>query len=352
MLFQTLFILVLSLGWNAWAQKRPAWYQPLTREQCPSFDLSQHFSQQDRDQKYSLCWAYVTAALFEEELCLRSPESCGKTFLSPADVARHSFNFSEGAFGREAVGDVSKTGGICPDDLAQVDQFQPQSFNWKIEKEMMKLDSKYTAMCRADQKAGFDPDSFQKTFRDDIEKIAGMVNAAPGEDPDLSRKLFQALQNRDEPRRMVAEVVIPKGCAQNRIAFPGIEAKVFWDPKRIRENLIEGFQQGRSSSVSVCSTNYEKLLEMRDGKKPSRIGRFLRSLPLVGKKNPYKKDPYSCADHEVVVNGMRWNEEKQACEVHMRNTWGDDGTLSGWESADDVLPFIANGFYLTKKAAI
>jgi hypothetical protein len=60
-----------------------------------------------------------------------------------------------------------------------------------------------------------------------------------------------------------------------------------------------------------------------------------------------------CGRHAMVINGVKWNENTQTCEVHIKNSHGAEASIkSDWYPSEQVLPTVYRMSYYQKQQAL
>ena len=332
----------------------PFAFAGIAESECGSFDYSSHFGPVRDQEQRGLCWAFATAGLFEEELCIRDPSTCGKTTLAPMDVARAHFKFSGGYNERPAVETIVASGGVCPEAFAPYRKFNSEDYNKEMEKRYTKLADKYNELSCPTE---FDQFSSQEPSLRCMHKIIKMLSAhtRKGNEDALEKKLFESVKSKEAPELVLADLLISKECVAHRIHFDNIVPSVFYistgePPAGRLSKLIGVFQSGRSVSIGVCAERYLKV-----SPSPDKFEQYLRRLGATiattlhiktKPKQPKIEPKPECGSHALIANGLRWNKSLNRCEIQLKNSWGEHAPLHGWTSADQLLPFLEEGVYL------
>lgn len=333
-------VFILSLIWmqNSFADLS------LTREDCPSIDYSNNFNNRERDQDgHNVCWGFVAAGLLEEELCLSDSAKCGVA-LSVLDTMRS--NWSLGA--SNEMRDVEKAveygikNGVCPEESAPFQEgntllcrFLELTRNRGVKCLTNKLKDLYetfspkiyedSEVCTNNLPM---PASDMISYLYQVSQISDSLNLEEGE-------AMEALMSSKEEADYLKQMLVPNACKNTRLNFTGAGQReattnflVDTSGSRVSQhNLKEKFlkvksilQNGRSLGLGLCSKELKAIL--KGDKAPTNIF------------NPLDK---TCGNHGLIIQGMRWNQNKNTCELKVKNSWGDDSLIQGWIGANEIL---------------
>ncbi|MBF0360875.1 MAG: hypothetical protein HQK49_07680 [Oligoflexia bacterium] len=288
----------------------------------------------NRDQgPMGLCWAHQGVDLIQELFCIEDPQNCEKK-LSVLDFSRDLDSKANGFVwnfekndndeleGTDSFNQILKflnnKKGICFEEDA------PYLFNdkvrdsYKAKESVIKLLSEIEKI-KSNECSDKNKDNQIKLQIEEISKILS-INICCNSDKISKYKCASCESD------LLRKMFIPEGCKKNRqklkknydlqmINSEGWDGKnpqgPFRDEKKINEMfefLTESFKAGVSVGLNLCT------------------------------EPPSQNDP-KCGGHAVIVNGMRYNEEKGSCEIHLRNSWGElyKGKFSGWVDMKNVL---------------
>lgn len=317
-------------------------------EECPSFDFSERFGPVRSQGAHGLCWAFTASALLEEQECLRNPFFCGK-HLSPIDASRCDWVFGTKNEGSSIQGAIqcALDQGVCKEiDAPFFERFSaaclarifvngnPASLEQCQTEDIMAFYRQWKNRITEKEVCDYHNSPLEKN--EDFSKIIAFLSEFKTITTELSNETFQAsidplktlLSSQDE-RDFLKQVLIPNACKENRLQFKGnlrspIPLDVEWVAKNPKENakyqygnVLNAFRQNRSVGLSFCTTMTQE--------------KNLIEKIFITDKNP------ECEAHAIVANGMRWNKEKNRCELHLRNSWGPLAPYQGWSDMDKIL---------------
>lgn len=302
----------------------------ITQIECPNIDNTKNFGPVRDQDGIGYCWAFAQAALVEEEVCISKGDKCDHKPISPIDISHCDFTLSD----KNNQGNTLYAGlncalteGACFEELAPI----PDAKNLK---------------CRVSDFVGFGAlcssetlntiyDNFKDKTKDlnvcqDIKIIdftknpfletLNILSQLFPEKP-YSRSSFEEIlikyskkdKSNENKNKFLSDILIQNACRENRIKIKRSVKYENIDNKSTDSKVFDFarlLSRKRSLVAGICSHKYP-------------VFKHLLSNPEE-----------SCGGHAVVINGMRWNSELNKCEVHIRNSWGENSLISGWSDAN------------------
>lgn len=338
-----------------------------TAAQCPSFDHTNKFGARLDQDGHAYCWAFAGASLLEEELCMQNEANCGAN-ISPLDASRCNFTLGqieEKGFPGSVLKCAVQGGGACHEALAPYDRMLRKvnceakrvpgngvsvaeycandkilNIWWDIYRAREKARENVQKEPRCEPKEN---KAFEKLVSQAVKSIEALVPLSAAYGVDTRAALLET----EGPYDFLFRLSITPTCEKERLKVSGAPN----DPTQVIDQKLEDVRS--PSRVSPYSQEEKQ-------RKLEALSKLLiahpRSLAVavcldrLGKQNGTL--PKNCdVKHALVLNGMRWNANQGRCEIHLRNSWGEDAVLDTWHDADDILPaiFHVNQLKVSKK---
>jgi C1A family cysteine protease len=362
----------------------------ITESECGNYDYSDRFPPVRDQNGVGYCWAFASAAVMEEELCLEKRQNegsesyqCGDK-LSVLDMSRCNFHIgtsygSEGGDPAQALECVlspdayyskyslnpdkksvkatsvlqSHQKGLCLEKLAPynnlrkglkgfVDGFRgivdASSFNYTLERHNNKC-------LKAQEKNLLTSEQMEELYEHHAKILKKLLPNHEAFGVDFK----SALKADNLTEEYLHDLLLTPECQKNSIE-PNKNLVVKSDYLNEQKYTSYTFdsQKGSSSTEHVIpeKTLNEKSLLLRDYLKTGRsvVASICSEKYLADNKANNliekifkKKTKSECGPHAVVYAGMKWDEKSQSCQVFVRNSWGSGSALNGWVSADRAL---------------
>ncbi len=362
--------------------------EAISRATCEAgrFDYTSRFQPERSQGSQGQCFAFAAAGLMEEQLCVSDPADCQLQVSTidlardypdrvnrydppidgdPFDISRDYFNLQNANQGgvEYRLLDAALEFGVCEERNAPwfprlekkcrgmedrsscvIDGLKTQ---WRRYHRATRNVSVSSDQCRVRTDGA--PLSERETSR--IEGVLDQTEAylAPQVEGGLDLEL--ALRETSSEFEFVERVLIPPACEQNRLYPNGGVWLDRWSQNlvyqhREREQQADGSTVTRTTDGEATHESQYSNVE-RFQRLTSRVQENGRSVAL-GLCSKYAqnssrrrlddtRDGATCGPHALVANGVRWNPEKNRCEIHIRNSWGASTGLSGWLSIEPVL---------------
>lgn len=316
---------------------------------CPAADHSARFGPIRDQDGHGYCWAFTAAALLEEQACIQDAKLCKKN-LSPIDASGCSYQLyntkvSEGgASKRDEGGDpmaalrCSLDRGICSEEdapyfvnaklsasvcgKAEGQALTQEQLDECLQHRLVQIFEEFKKIrpqnlcalagsCRADRVVDALSESTRKTLEESIQTLQSILPTDSVDKTGLTYGFLYSSSAKDFSK----QIRIPQKCTMNRHRFlpeKSLEARLvdFFESKlENKKDQIKKAIQKKSVGLGVCIANGSKL------------------VPCKNKKG---------VNHALVVNGLRWNKEKNKCEISVRNSWGEDSPVHGWMDFDVI----------------
>jgi len=296
---------------------------------CQTIDYRSRFGPVRDQDGQGYCWAFVSAALMEENLCRRAPAHCRRS-LSPLDAARCDWKL-----GQEREGDhhfnsllcaTRDNEGVCSEANAPYDSLSSLGctiraffLNDNPACNNSKLMGLYREWRRAQTDCGCNNQhpANSASVRELAQVQTALVRRLIATMPDQAlagknvRQLFTQSRNGSD---FLERVLIPVRCERNRYRITGTpnvedvsnQQQAF---RSIRNALMAGTSVGVGVQLSRTS-----------------LGRT--------------------GSHGIVINGMRFNTQTNQCELSLRNSWGAGAPLHGWTPINDIIRGVEDVTYI------
>jgi hypothetical protein len=316
---------------------------------CPTLDNSSHFQRIKDQDGHGLCWAFAAASLLEEQRCLDEPRTCGyePATLSVLDVsrARWSVNAS-GQFGGGWVEPAltrALSEGVCLDFDAPF--IEGSKFGCRVIKafgggdqaclvsKLVEIFDRWKVKTAKIEKPACDvPDNeeLRAVYRDLLPDLREILPRQAG----LGVDLFKSLTTAKDSTAFLEQVLLTPACKTSRLRFarPGrkLSARSFATRgKTTAESIAE--------LVKVLSTGHSAGLSFCLG---GPVWAYFKACPTD------EEELRNAPGHAIVIDGMRFNEAKKSCEMHVRNSWGDSSAFNGWYDLEQAAPSFKHFDYL------
>ncbi|MBF0316392.1 MAG: hypothetical protein HQK52_23445 [Oligoflexia bacterium] len=317
-----------------------------------------------------LCWAYATAALLEEQLCLSNPKYCGQ-LVSRSEIAAKTYlsaggyNLARNVGGKEV--DVlsfytDANGGnmrICLEKYGH-DLYSSSDGAGKLR--IAILGATYQLYQQEKRQMSCPSVSGNSNQLDSIiSNVIGIVGLLEVSKDKWSKKMKNSSSQLDineikklmdinsDPNAFVQDFLLYyckdsnlKSFARNGVnlhAKQQILMDAAYDPLYDKGDykivnvgphmtaFKEAKAHGHSVALGICQYPLERNLGVK-ANAPS--GNDL------------------CGSHAVVINGMRWNDQSKQCEVHLKNSRNvNDPLASNWYPAEIIFAHSNSMSYLT-----
>ncbi len=348
---------------------------PTGKAHCEDIELpSSHFSPLRDQDGHGLCWAFAASTLLEEENCKRDPKQCGQA-LSPIDASRCTWSLEkkEGIFNQaeaDESGDPDKAlscgldHGVCSEELAPIEGMKDVTCSWqqiiKLQMEgpkcftgkLAKYYEKYSMFrgmlgtCKASSANKTVPDYITRLTKDLQKNFQDLAPKQAALGVDVVKNLREAKNASD----FLKSVLITPKCEANRALTNKKSVTVvhlgekehqgkYWDA------IQDGLRHQRSVAIGVC------MGKIKSPSFPPWLVTTTQAIAFLDDRiakpisHPYW-DEFNCAGHALVVTGMRWNKDKNKCELKLRNSWGKTDMLNDWETADNLLHGMVDVSYI------
>lgn len=343
--------------------------------------------------KTGMCWAFVTAALLEEEFykTRKANQSVDWALhsISPLDVSRCKWNLGfklehQGSFVKEGLACIAKplsnTGGVCFEKDASFPNTEICGYTAKIpmdiQGETFEIDGKrvdlvcgiealqkfYSAketVCSKDlnnPKTCIDPIlkgeplvkevilELKKDFNlKDQSNQALLSKLGLGDEKGLLDVLCKKAMSAKWAGNFYSSVYLNKCNSSNRVLSeinPDriIALDLSRDPIKTEGEVPGKILKirtilktiNRSMSADICLKPQE---ERKDDSAEEMLKEFNRSCPNK---------------HAIVINGLKW--ENGECKIQIKNSWGTGTKLNGWLDAEALLKSVGEVTYLKNQA--
>jgi hypothetical protein len=365
----------------------------ITEQECrtASFDFTARFTREQDQGSRGQCYAFAAAALFEEHGCATGRMKCG-TEISPIDISRDYPDLVDPFTGKipmqrdwkrdyfrlaymnqggvtDQILEAALDEGVCEAVHAPWFPPLPQRCRWIGDHSTCVIEglksqkNRYDRAMRRWARWSQDPEVrlvlgvFGKTR---AERHAGTLSAIlkdtrsflPEELHPSDLKVEALLAEASDDFEFVQKALIPPRCAENRIRLQGTVWREDWARIWITRRATVQTGEDGSEITSVSSTgeklyrsrftNAERFKQLGDAitlsGRSAALGLCAESA-LVRRKarGDNALEPSYCKPHAVVANGLKWNEKKGQCEIHIRNSWGPASALRGWLPVEPIL---------------
>jgi hypothetical protein len=335
-ILMTIFIFFFKLNWGHTQSE-------ISEKDCPTYDFSDRYPPIRDQNGHNICWAFSSAALFEEQLCLESRKpgylgayKCGEK-LSVLDILR--CNFKLGLKGNEISSsektlkcilglndeneeskkkNIQQGMGICLEEFAPYSHFRDGLAGYS-DKVLRKITDVYSfnsylmelnSSCSSSIGAG----QVEEKMKDSIAILRKLLPKQENMGVNFEKILIE--KNNDQ--EYLRKILVTPLCEKNRIQpIERLSVQVHQIdqlPILGKINLYqESLHKGRSVLGTICINEF------------------------ISNKNEQPLDMSKCEYHAVVFGGLKWNPAKKQCEVFIRNSWGQGAILNGWVKASAVL---------------
>ena len=331
--FFFLFILLLFSGVS---------FAGVSQKDCPNADNTKNFGPVRDQDGIGYCWAFATASLVEEDLCISKGKNCDHKPISPIDVSHCNFTLSDigdqGASFEAGINCVASDG-VCYEEHAPIPDakslkcslfdFLGKATECSVESLISIYDSfmsetKSLNICQKQSPSVVNKSPFIDTVKI-LTKILPDKAYSRNSFEEILIKYAQKEKSKENLKNFISDILIPKKCKDNRIKIKtkpsGIGFKGYDSNKKI-SFLAERLKSGRSLLIAACAYQHPDMKSIF---------------------NVLKSD--QCGGHALIVNAMRWNAQKNKCEVHIRNSWGKNSKISGWSDVEDLAPATLGAIY-------
>ncbi len=323
----------------------------ISEKDCQTYDYSDRYPPIRDQNGHGLCWAFTSAALIEEQLCLESRKpghtgsyQCGEK-LSVLDVSRCQFNLGikgeEGWYGDKALKcilgshdeadkseqkNIQAGMGICPEHFAPYANFRDglKGYIDKVSRNITDVQSftsyllELNHFCPSNKEA----QPLQGNFQESISVLQKLLP----EQEKMGVNFKQILNEKNNDQEYLRKILITPECEKNRIQpTEKISVKV---------TLMDKVENNKLSKISIqekVKLYQESLLKGR-----SLIGTICYNH-YSSKDSESSLENTKCIEHAVLFGGLKWNPAKKQCEVFLRNSWGQGAILNGRINASSIL---------------
>jgi hypothetical protein len=312
----------------------------LGSKDCPTVDYSDRFGPIRDQDGHDLCWAFVGAALLEEQLCIKDPSLCGKS-VSPVDVSRCKWimgSGNENAPANAGIKCVVEQGGACFEDDAPyspitslpcslwefVGYDSAKCNNIRLAKYYDRWQRKLRRYCKKNSAATVTPSALQSIKDAQNALIKSMKDDFP-EQALLGEDLHYLFNSSRDTLEFFKRVMIRKQCIEKRQSVK----------KRIKEM--------KTSEPSSGAERRKMTHFITTALKSGRSVAVGMDVHKFDKEESFTKEEFN---HAVVIVGMRYNNKSKKCEYNVKNSWGEGAFLHGWFPVDRMEDAIFQGNYL------
>jgi hypothetical protein len=344
----------------------------ISKAECGSYDFSDRYPPVRDQDGHGYCWAFAGVALYEEQLCLESKKNpklnykCGDK-LSVLDFSRCDFSLGskKGEGGNSNLGlecilsknDIVEKQGVCLEEFASYNKFRE---GWSKKWSDFTGGNYPSTMHNkfVDYKNSCTQDTNSNEIENVVSEYTEILSHLLPEHESMGVDFKKALTNKSVDEQFLKEILITPECKRRRIETSSklkvisksmrkrtlqtateteITRKVIPE-KSVDEKLKllkESFIDSRSVVANMCWTKYSS------DPAATVIEKFFNFVSSIGSDD-------DCGAHAVVYNGMRWNSDKNRCEISVRNSWGEGSAFHGWEDAERALKY-TNDFVSLKE---